>query len=135
MEGEKPMPRSLLTPGREDLSPWPPVGQVEFGDIIYWNENELDRAFLERHGRQEVFEPSYFKSEKRSDRRLELKRVILARLEGYSLFGPEIENWYMTPERRGPNAPNILHRAIKLATTQKTQARIAQVTNNVAREA
>ena len=132
---DKPMPRSLMTPGREDLSPWPPVGQLEFEKITAMEESGLDRAFLERHGLGQVIEENHYHGEKKSGRRVELKRLILARLEGYSPSGPEIGEWYMEQNAAGGDPINVLSQIINHVSTPETRFRIQEVQKRFAREA
>jgi len=142
-----PMQRSLLTPGREDLSPWPPVGQLAFEKIIGMNELDIDRAFAERHGLQQVFKPKVFQPRKDgyqplgSDenveiRRLELKRITLARLEGIGL-GPSSEmwNWYDSVRKDINDPINALFTRLEAILTNDCKSRIKEVREKVAREA
>jgi len=147
MEGEKRMSRALMTPGREDLSPVPPVGQLAFEKIIGMSEQDIDRAFLERHGLQQVFKPKVFQprrdgwqywgsDENVAARRLELKRIILARLEGVGIgASSEIWNWYESVKKDIKNPIGSLKTTLKDILTDESKRRISEVWKKVAREA
>ncbi len=138
---EKPMHRSLMTPGREEeLSPWPPVGQLEFERITAMSEEDVDRAFKERHGLEGVFK----RSEKTqtlpyrldSQRRLELKKMTLARLEGFPMSKSSvIWEWYDTRSGKSSGLENDLKVTLSRILTDECKERIAQVEKSVAREA
>jgi hypothetical protein len=137
---EKPMPRSLMTPGREDLSPWPPVGQLEFERIINMNEGEVERAFRERHGLNGVFKRSQktqsFPYSRDSERRLELKKMTLARLEGFPMSRSSvIWEWYDTRSGEESEPEMNLRSTLFRILTDECKQRITQVEESVAREA
>jgi len=135
--------RSLTTPGREDLSPYPPVGQLSFERIIGMDEAVLDRAFKERHGLNEVFKPGkpdysryYAKKEESDARRLELKRVILARLEGIGLGSKSrIWDWHASIKTDDKNPESTLRVILSNHLTDECKLRIEEVWKRLAREA
>ncbi len=132
---------SLLAPGREDLSLWPPIGQLAFERITTMSEKQLDEAFKERHGLDEIFNVTDghvkpYQKDSQSGRRVEIKRIALARLEGYQLrHGSEIEEW------TGPVRPSTvghtdsLRQLLQNVLNDACRRRIADVHKFVAREA
>lgn len=140
MEEQKPMHPSLMTPGREDLSPWPPVGQLKFERIINMSEAEVDRSFQERHGLEAVFKKSG-KTQRLPyrfdlERRLELKKMTLARLEGFSMDASSvIWEWYDTRSGEESEPETNLRTTLFRILTNECKERIAQVEKSVAREA
>ncbi len=136
------MHRSLVTPGREDLSPYPPVGQIEMEKIVTMAEPELDRAFQERHNLDGIFKRDKHRyaydgdGEKVTARRLELKRVVLARLEGINVGDKsELWNWYDDPEEEREYPNHDLRSALTKYLTPECKKRINDVIRHVAREA
>lgn len=134
IEDQKPMHRSLMTPGREDLSPWPPVGQLEFDKITAMDEETLDRAFVERHGLSQVINKESYRN--KTERRLELKRLILAKLEGYATQTNEIDNWYIsTRDIEAENPARTLNVTLNRILTEDAKVRFRDVRHHIAREA
>ncbi|OGG79295.1 hypothetical protein A3A39_01860 [Candidatus Kaiserbacteria bacterium RIFCSPLOWO2_01_FULL_54_13] len=134
--------RALRTPGQEDRSPWPPVGQLEFDKITAMDEEALDYAFKERHGLKEVLKPQkanyqqHYSAENVDARRLELKRIALARLEGIGL-GPtsQIWDWYDSMKKDAEDPVSSLRVILKNFLTDECKSRISDVREKVAREA
>jgi hypothetical protein len=98
------------------------------------DEETLDRAFRERHGLDTVLKEGTYSSKHLSGRRVEFKRVILARLEGYSALGKEFADWYMVESKDGGDPVNVLNQRLSHQTTPMTKARIKEVRSRVARE-
>ena len=138
------MHRSLMTPGREDLSPYPPIGQLDFEKIVAMTDEDLDRAFRERHGLQNIFKPgkpdyrsfNYMPEDDEDARLLELKRIVLTRLEGVGL-GPnsKIWDWYDSVKENIDDPASSLGVILKNVLTDECKGRIKDVRENVAREA
>lgn len=139
--------RSLHTPGREDFSPWPPVGQLTFEEITAMNEENIDLAFAERHGLQEVFSKEMYPPRKDghqplgSDeavtaRMLKLKRIVLARLEGIGM-GPSspLWGWYGSPKTDSKDPTRSLRVNLKNILNDECKKRIKDVREHIAREA
>lgn len=141
--------RSLRTPGNEDFSPWPPVGQLPFEKITGMSEEEIDRAFLERHGLKEVFKSKDDTSPNKQDgqqlrgsdqkaaaRELKLKRIALARLEGIGL-GPSspLWGWYGSSKTDSKDPTRSLRVTLKNVLNDECKKRIEDVWKHIAREA
>jgi len=131
-----------MAPGREDLSPWPPVGQFNFKKIETMTEPELDRAFQERHNLDGIFKRDKQRdaydgiSAKISARRLNLKRVVMARLEGINLGDKSgLWDWYGGPREEIENPVASLRRTLTNFLTPECLKRMHEVVTHVAREA
>lgn len=136
IENEKPVPRSLKTPGRDDLSPWPPIGQMKFEQIVQMKDAQLDRAILERHGLSKIFKSDTSNSIRTESRRVQIKRVVLARLEGYPTGQEsELEKWYDPPNEETLSPLASLSVLFSRELTSECKKRIVDVTRKVAREA
>lgn len=136
MEEQKPMHRSLLTPGLEDRSPFPPVGQLQFGKIADMNEEVLNRALRERHGLTNIFKegtrnPPYTEGNLGA-RRVEIKRAALARLEGYSTHESEE---LIRAEGSSAGSGGLLASTLERVLNPECKERIHDVNRSVAREA
>src|SRR3989344_7749759 len=134
IESEKSMHPSLLTPGREDLSPWPPIGQVDFEKINTMDETTLDKGLKERHGLETIF-----KKEPNSSaflvRRSEIKRAVFSRLEGYSMEESLNSRGSENTEERLDISANNLSVVFADLLTDDCRRRISEVQSTVAREA
>ncbi len=132
------MPRALMTPGREDLSPWPPVGQLSFDQITAMDEATLDRAFKERHGLDAIFKSEDTYNNKNTDlesaRRLEVKRITLARLEGYSL-SKEMADWVGAARPGTKDEIRSVQVSLSRSLTEECKKRIHEVASQVERRA
>ncbi len=137
------MPRALMTPGREDLSPWPPVGQLPFEQITALNEEQLDRAFKERHGLSEIFKNQTTKlrqkpyaRETQAGRRVEIKRIVLARLEGNSMGEKsKVADWSDRVYSQTLDPERSLQVSLSRILTDECKKRIEEVRDAAAREA
>ena len=140
---EKRVRQALGTPGKEyESSLYPPVGQLDFERIVGMDEQTLDRAFKERHGLDEVFARD--KSGHHYDgtdietvtRRLELKRIIFARLEGYSMSPNSILwTWYDEVTPGTYSGHEGLINIFSDYVNEECNKRIRRVQNRLAREA
>ena len=136
---EKRIRQVLGTPGHEDESSlYPPVGQLEFDRITAMTEDKLDQAFEMRHGLTNIFKDfvrrSIYADPKNDGRRVEFKRLTLARLEGYHSAGPEIGDWYIVQDALGGDPVAALRQRFTKMLSSETKARIREI-DGAAREA
>lgn len=127
----EPTPPSLATLEQtKTLSLEPPIGQLEFDKITAMNEDELDHAFKTRHGLDTVFK----KQSPSEGLRVEMKRIVLARLEDIPLR-QEIAEWYGESSEAGADTINQLKTKLSKCLTDECKDRIGKVEKTLAREA
>lgn len=141
MSSREELERAVLTPGREDIGPYPPVGQLTFDRIKMMEERDIDERFRIAHGLMEVFKDGSKHIRPNDERRVQLKRAILMRLEGYSI-SKDIALWYegrpasYMPGRETADDPvNALRSEIEANVSDETQKRIVAVNEDIARAA
>ncbi len=131
----------LLAPGRDDLSLWPPIGQMPFDRITAMSEEQLDAEFKLRHGLDEIFNVTDghvkpYQKDSQSGRRVEIKRIVLARLEGYP-FDQNSELYDWTGPVKGGSGDHgaVIKSKLVGILTPACKERMASVRKNVARDA
>ena len=137
---EKQVRHILGTPRREEeASVFPPVGQLAFDRIKRMDEGELDRALLERHGLRHIFkrEEHYSgQTEHWKNRRAEIKKLTLARLEGMGLGGSSpVSGWYAETHGYVDDLENTMRSTLSQSLTDECKQRINEVLTHVARAA
>jgi len=138
-ELEKRAANALLVPGYVDRSMYPPPGQLPFERIIGMSERALDGRLNMHLKAKPVFHGQPYRhprNESHAARALELKRIVLAMLEGYSVQGESMEDWYAPMRTWAEDVDRkSLHNILSDHLSRECKDRIEEVRSRVARDA
>lgn len=126
---------SLLVPGRDDLSFFPPVGQLSFDTITAMNEHDIDQRISLHLQGASPFKKGSPTLRWDENRRLEIKRIFLAKLEGFSFRDTHFAEWYEGPKKELQDLEKALLITVSVHASDTLKKRIAEVSKKTAREA
>lgn len=125
---------SLLVPGREDMSFYPPVGQLSFDVIKEMTPQQIDERLAWHLQNAEPFKDIPRTWKDHPEQMLIIKKLTLARLEGFSFNNSQLIEFY-DPEVLEESVGNILRANISTYGSDALRKRIGLVNKRLAREA
>jgi hypothetical protein len=124
--------KSLLVPGREDASMYPPVGKLDLDRITSMSDEELDvRLGQHLEGASPLKNPHY--RDAYPERRRVVKRIFLALLEGHPPSGSAVSEWLVSQSGTGELAVSRLsiRALLEQIGSQSLKKRLRDVRSNI----